>query len=136
MRIETIVSVANMWNEKTYDILNLKEIPISEMEELLWNTYRVLYEYQTEKNIPKELCQMLLNEDEFISFLTILGGNQNEIANTARMYQALYCIIDTMKQKFFSNGFEESFPVLGVNFNGEAFILNMKKAFLERLIET
>ena len=136
MKIETIVSVANKWNEKTYDILDLKEIPNSEMEELLWNTYKVLYEYQTEKNVPKELCQMLLNEDEFVSFLTILGGNQEELTNTARMYQALYCIIDTMKEKFFSNGFEEAFPMLQVNFNGESFELNMEEAFLGNLLNT
>ncbi len=136
MRRETIVSVANMWNENTYDILDLKEIPISEMEELLWNTYKILYEYQTEKNIPKELCQMLLNEDEFMSFLTILGGNQDELTNTACMYQVLYCIIDTMKQKFFSNGFKEVFPELQVNLNGESFVLNMEEAFLEGLLET
>lgn len=136
MEIETIVYVANTWNEKTYDILDLKEIPISEMEKLLRNTYKILYEYQTEKNIPKELCQLLLNEDEFMSFLAIIGSNQEEIANTARMYQALYCIIDTMKQKFFNNGFEEAFSVLEVNFNGESFVINLEEAFLERMIET
>ncbi len=135
MKIETIVSVANKWNEKTYDILDLKEIQITEMEELLWNTYKLLYEYQTEKNIPKELCQLLLNEDEFVSFLTILGGNQEELINTASIYQVLYCIIDTMKQKFFNNGFEEVFSMLQVNFNGTFLKLNMEETFLEQLIK-
>ena len=136
MEKEKIISVANMWNKKTYDILDLREIPIPELEELLRSTYEVLYEYQAEKNIPKEICQLVLNEDEFVSFLTILGGNQEELTNTARMYQALYCIIDTMKQKFFNNGFEEVFPMLQVNFNGESFELNTEESFLENLIET
>ena len=125
-----------MWNKMTYNILDLREIPIPELEDALGNTYEVLYEYQAEKNIPKEICQVLLNEDEFMSFLTILSGNQEELTNTARMYQVLYCIIDTMKQKFFSNGFEEVFPMLQVNFNGESFELNTEESFLESLIET
>ena len=131
-----IISVANMWNKKTYDILDLREVPIPELEELLRNTYEVLYEYQAEKNIPKEICQLVLNEDEFVSFLTILGGNQEELTNTARMYQALYCIIDTMKQSFFSESFEDPFPKLYVSFNSIFLELNMEEAFLERLLNT
>jgi hypothetical protein len=136
MEKENIISVANMWNKKTYDILDLREIPIPELEELVRNTYEVLYEYQAETNIPKEICQVLLNEDEFMSFLAIMGSNQEELEKTARVYQELYCIIDTMKQKFFSNGFDEAFPKLQVNFNGENFELNMEEAFLENLSET
>ena len=135
MEKENIISVANMWNKMTYNILDLREIPIPELEDALGNTYEVLYEYQAEKNIPKELCQLLLNEDEFMSFLTIVGSNQEELKETARLYQPLYCIIDTMKQKFFSNGFEEAFPMLQVNFNDENFELNMEEAFLKQLIE-
>ena len=136
MEKENIISVANMWNKMTYNILDLREIPIPELEEALGNTYEVLYEYQAEKNIPKEICQVLLNEDEFMSFLAIVGSNQEELKETARLYQPLYCIIDTMKQKFFSNGFEEAFPMLQVNFNGESFELNTEESFLENLIET
>lgn len=135
MEKENIISVANMWNKMTYNILDLREIPIPELEDALGNTYEVLYEYQAEKNIPKEICQVLLNEDEFMSYLTILGGNQEELTNTARMYQVFYCIIDTMKQKFFSNGFEEVFPMLQVDINGTLFELNMDAAFLEQLID-
>ena len=135
MEKENIISVANMWNKKTYDILDLREVPIPELEELLRNTYEVLYEYQAEKNIPKEICQVLLNEDEFMSFLAIVGSNQEELKETARLYQPLYCIIDTMKQKFFNNGFEKAFPMLQVNFNGESFELNTENGFLEKLIE-
>lgn len=135
MEKENIISVANMWNKMTYNILDLREIPIPELEDALGNTYEVLYEYQAEKNIPKEICQVLLNEDEFMSFLAIVGSNQEELKETARLYQPLYCMIDTMKQKFFSNGFEEAFPMFQVNLNGETFKLNMDEAFLEQLAD-
>ena len=135
MEKENIISVANMWNKMTYNILDLREIPIPELEELLRNTYEVLYEYQAEKNIPKEICQVLLNEDEFMSFLAIVGSNQEELKETARLYQPLYCIIDTMKQKFFNEGYKEAFPKLQVNFNGTFLELNMEEAFLEGIIE-
>jgi hypothetical protein len=134
MEKENIISVANMWSKKTYDILDLKEIPISEIEELLCNTYKVLYEYQAEKNIPKELCQLLLNQDEFMSFLAIMGSNQEELKETARLYQPLYCIIDTMKQSFFSESFEDPFPKLYVSFNSTFLELNMEESFLENLL--
>lgn len=124
-----------MWNKMTYNILDLREIPIPELEDALGNTYEVLYEYQAEKNIPKEICQVLLNEDEFMSFLTIVGSNQEELQETARLYQPLYCIIDTMKQKFFNEGYKEAFPMLQVNLNGESFELNMDAAFLEQLAD-
>lgn len=135
MEKENIISVANMWNKMTYNILDLREIPIPELEDALGNTYEVLYEYQAEKNIPKEICQVLLNEDEFMSFLAIVGSNQDELKETTRLYQPLYCIIDTMKQKFFSNGFEEAFPMLQVNFNDTFFELNTEEAFLKQMIE-
>ena len=135
MEKENILSVANMWNKMTYNILNLREIPIPELEDALGNTYEVLYEYQAEKNIPKEICQLLLNQGEFMSFLAIVGSNQDELKATACLYQPLYCIIDTMKQKFFSNGFEEAFPMLQVNFNDTFLELNMEEAFLEQLAD-
>lgn len=135
MEKENIIAVANMWNKMTYNILDLREIPIPELEEALGNTYEVLYEYQAEKNIPKEICQVLLNEDEFMSFLTIIGANQEELKKTASLYQPLYCIIDTMKQSFFNEGFEDPFPKLSVNFNDTFLELNMEEAFLEQLAD-
>ena len=135
MEKENIISVANMWNKMTYNILDLREIPIPELEDALGNTYEVLYEYQAEKNIPKEICQVLLNEDEFMSFLAIVGSNQEELKETARLYQPLYCIIDTMKQSFFNESFEDPFPKLSVNFNDTFLELNMEEAFLEKLVK-
>ena len=135
MEKENILSVANMWNKMTYNILDLREIPIPELEEALGNTYEVLYEYQAEKSIPKEICQLLLNQDEFMSFLAIVGSNQDELKATARLYQPLYCIIDTMKQSFFSESFEDPFPMLYVNFNDTFLELNMEEAFLKQMIE-
>lgn len=135
MEKENILSVANMWNKMTYNILDLREIPIPELEEALGNTYEVLYEYQAEKSIPKEICQLLLNQDEFMSFLAIVGSNQEELKETACLYQPLYCIIDTMKQSFFNESFEDPFPVLYVNFNDTFLELNMEEAFLEKLVK-
>lgn len=135
MEKENILSVANMWNKMTYNILDLREIPIPELEEALGNTYEVLYEYQAEKSIPKEICQLLLNQDEFMSFLAIVGSNQDELKETARLYQPLYCIIDTMKQSFFNESFEDPFPMLYVNFNDTFLELNMEEVFLERLLD-
>lgn len=134
METENILSVANMWNNMTYNILDLREIPIPELEDALGNTYEVLYEYQAEKSIPKEICQLLLNQDEFMSFLAIVGSNQDELKATARLYQPLYCIIDTMKQSFFNEGFEDPFPKLYVDFNDTFLELNMEEAFLEKLV--
>lgn len=135
MEKENIISVANMWNKMTYNILDLREIPIPELEDALGNTYEVLFEYQAEKSIPKEICQLLLNQDEFMSFLAIVGSNQEELKETARLYQPLYCIIDTMKQSFFNEGFEDPFPKLYVNFNDTFLELNMEEAFLKQMIE-
>ena len=135
MEKENIISVANMWNKMTYNILDLREIPIPELEEALGNTYEVLYEYQAEKSIPKEICQLLLNQDEFMSFLAIMGPNQEELKETARLYQLLYCIIDTMKQSFFTESFEDPFPKLYVSFNSTFLELNMEEAFLEKLVK-
>ena len=134
MEKENIISVANMWNKMTYNILDLREIPIPELEDALGNTYEVLYEYQAEKNIPKEICQVLLNEDEFMSFLAIVGSNQEELKETARLYQPLYCIIETLKQSFLNESFEDPFPKLYVSFNSTFLELNMEESFLENLL--
>ena len=70
-----------------------------------------------------------------MSFLAIMGSNQEELKETARLYQPLYCIIDTMKQKFFNEGYKEAFPLLQVNFNDTFFELNTEEAFLKQMIE-
>lgn len=69
-----------------------------------------------------------------MSFLAIVGSNQEELKETVRLYQPLYCIIDTMKQKFFSGDFKEPFSVLQVSLN-ENFEFNMEEAFLEQLAD-
>ena len=64
-----------------------------------------------------------------------LFTSEEELKKTARLYQPLYCIIDTMKQSFFNEGFEDPFPKLSVNFNDTFLELNMEEAFLEQLAD-
>ena len=70
-----------------------------------------------------------------MSFLAIMGPNQEELQENAHLYQVLYCIIDTMKQSFFRERFEDPFPKLYVDFNDTFLELNMEEAFLERLLD-
>ena len=135
MKKEMILSVADIWNKQTYALLDLREIRVEDLDELLLNTYEVLYEYQHENVIPKEVCRLLLNQDEFMSFLVILGSNQDELKETAKLYQALYCVIDTLKQRFFGGGFELSFPMLQVDFNGSDVTANMEQGILKAMVK-
>ncbi len=135
MENESILSIAEEWKKKTYDVMSLKESLIPELEELLLDTYNVLYNYHTEKSVPKELALVLLNLEEYMHFLAMLGSNEEALTKSHCMYQALYCIIDAMKKGFFQGEYENVFPKCQVNINGTVSEINMEEAFLEKLLD-
>ncbi len=135
MKIETVYQIAQEWEDKLYNVLDLNEISTSEMEELLKKTYEVLYEYHTENTIPKSVCKLLLNVDEFMTFFVMIGDNEDKLKNSLRMYKGLYDIIDDMKKGFFDCEYEEDFPMLKVEIDGNNVVINMDEPFLAPFID-
>jgi hypothetical protein len=135
MEIEKIMLLAETWDEKTGDILELKEIAIGEFELLLNRTYEILYKYHKEKVIPKEICNLILKEEEFMQFFCILGDKEEKLKKSFEVYRALHNVIEAMKNGFFSGEYNTVYPFLSVDMDNAIYEIDMSKAFIDELMK-
>lgn len=135
MRIDEIISLAKAWDDKTYDILDLKEIVPGEFELLLNRTYELLYKYHKESMIPKELCDLILKEEAFMQFFCMLGDKEEKLKKSFALYRALYNVIEAMKKGFFSGEYNTVYPHLAVDMDDKICEIDMSKAFIDELMK-
>lgn len=135
MGIDEIISLAKAWDEKTDDILKLKEIVPHEFELLLNRTYEILYKYYKENEIPKELCDLIIKEEAFMHFFCILGDKEENLKRSFAVYRALYNVIEAMKKGFFSGEYNTVYPHLSVNMDDTICEIDTSKAFIDELMK-
>lgn len=135
MGIDEIISLAKVWDDKTYDILDLKEIVPGEFELLLNRTYELLYKYHKESMIPKELCDLILKEEAFMQFFCILGDKEEKLKKSFALYRALYSVIEAMKKGFFGGEYNTVYPYLSVDMDDKICEIDMSKAFIDELMK-
>ena len=135
MGIDEIISLAKVWDDKTDDILDLKEIVPGEFELLLNRTYELLYKYHKESMIPKELCDLILKEEAFMQFFCMLGDKEEKLKKSFALYRALYSVIEAMKKGFFSGEYNTVYPHLSVDMDDKICEIDMSKAFIDELMK-
>ena len=67
-----ILEITKEWIGMTHKVLDLKRIPSVEIRDILKNTYEVLNYYHKDEAVPKEVCEMLLEMDEFLYFASMI----------------------------------------------------------------
>jgi hypothetical protein len=135
MGIDEIISLAKAWDEKTDDVLDLKEIVPGEFETLINRTYEILYKYHKESVIPKELCDLILKEESFMQFFCILGDKEEKLKKSFMVYRALYNVIEAMKKGFFSGEYNAVYPFLSVDMDDTICEIDTSKAFMDELMK-
>ena len=135
MDIHTIKKTAGLWEQYTWDTLDLCEVSYEEMEELLLKTYEIMFSYRFERVVAKEVCRMLLNIEDFIYFLSVMEANEKSAMGNTRMYQLLFTIIKDMEKGFLSGDFACAYPVLKINLNDNIIDLKMDEPYLKKMIE-
>ena len=112
MELERIDLLINQWKEMTYAVLNLKKISLSEMQELLKETYKLLIKFHKQEVIPKELCKLLLEMDGFLYFSSLM--EDKEVGIAFYHYQTVSLIVDAFKKGFFNGEYICSYPELEI----------------------
>lgn len=129
MSFERITWATEDWKEMTHKALVIKDIPLSDIENLLKETYMILTTYHKDTLIPKELTKLLLEIRDF-----------NEISSAIEFaekpsgyYHSLdVCVIvDALKTGFLEGEYECEFPKLKIyDLNKNGHIIDLRDKFL------
>ena len=108
----SITAITEEWIKLTYRVLDLHRIPSSEIRDALKRTYQVLYCYHKEDAVPKAVCKMIIEMDEFLYFASMI--NENELDDDPCFYQAIHSIGEALRAGFFDGKYKSAYPVLRV----------------------
>lgn len=110
--------------------LSMEEISLSEMQELLKDTYYALTKIHKDELIPKDACKMLLAIDEFLYFASMTEDSNGSL--TSRQYQNIFHIVSALKEGFFNGEYEEPFPKLKTSdFNQNEIVIDFETDIFE-----
>ncbi|MGN0538358.1 MAG: hypothetical protein ACI4KI_00710 [Candidatus Fimenecus sp.] len=112
MKLETINSAINKWQDMTNAVLDLKMFSLEDMQSLLKKTYLVLTTYHKESLVPKEISKLLLEMDGLLYFITIMDSE--DLCIDLYLYQYISYIINALKSGFFKGEYECPFPKLRI----------------------
>lgn len=101
---QQVVSALNKWSYFTNMVLDLKEVSTIEMSSLLTETYNILKHFSKKTVIPKAVCRLILNADEFLYFASIIEEGENKI--DFYHFAAIHRLITAFKNGFFTGVFE------------------------------
>ena len=133
MDSRTLEAIADQWDTLTYTVLDLEKIPARVLQALLKDTYEALYFYHREKCVPRELCKLLLEMEEFLRLASLMEDEQQE--------QGSYCcpavafVVNALTQGFLAGEYDCEFPVLKIPAHPEGpLLLDLEKDRIEDLI--
>ena len=108
-----ILEITKEWIGMTHKVLDLKRIPSVEIRDILKNTYEVLNYYHKDEAVPKTVCKMLLEMDDFLYFASMI--TDKEFNDDPYLYQAIFSIVESLKIGFFKGEYECEYPILKMN---------------------
>jgi hypothetical protein len=82
----SITATTKGWFDLTHEVLELKKIPSEQLQDLLKDTYKILYFYHRQDCAPKMVSKLLLEMDEFLYFVSLLEDNEEEKKRVATEY--------------------------------------------------
>ena len=135
MKTALIIKLIEDYKEKTSDVMNMKELSFSEMEETLYETFEVLYAYKSEKDVPKLLCRLLLEIDEYLRISALMGSYDSKLAKEFFVYRAILAFVNSLKEGFFAGEYENPFPFFKVEIENCTCTIDTSKPFLKYLLE-
>jgi len=112
MELEKINQTIDKWLEMTDTVLDLKKFSLSETQDLLEETYRILITYHKEALIPKEISKLLLEMDSFLYFTSLM--EEKEVGSDFYHCQYISAIVEALKEGFFNGEYKYAFPNLRI----------------------
>ena len=121
--------IAEHWERMTMYVLNLKELPLRELQLLLYDTYRALTQFHKQSLIPKEITKIFLNIEAYLYFASLM--EEKEVTAGYYCHRQVYVIAKALQEGFFNAEYAYAFPQLQIfdDFHN-AHIINLEKNFL------
>ena len=129
MEYENIKGITREWQDMTNNVINLKEIPIANIENLIVNTYEILDKYHQETLIPKAITELLLGTESFLSLSSAIEHSEDRKG----LYHSLdvNIIMNAIKIGFLNDKYECTFPKIKIyDFDKNPYIIDLSKSFL------
>lgn len=125
------------WEQAIRCILCEKTIKINDIEHLFKETYRISAMYYNKEMVPKEMMKLFDNISHFMDWvLADYGVDELSTPSDCAVFNAIGSVIDAIKEGFYSDENECSYPNLWVSdYNGILHSVNLEGAFLEFLID-
>ena len=120
--------LADRWDEKVDEILDLNELSVLEMQDLLRDTYEVLTAWHKEKLTPKGVSRILLNMEQYLYFSQVMESD--EVPDAFYFFQQIYQIVRAMEEGFFAGVYPCAFPLLRLDDTEIRYIINLEENFL------
>ena len=116
------------WDKQTDKVFDLEKLDLSEMQTIIKDTYKVLYELCKEELVPKETVKLFLVMDDFLYFASVM--EENELGKGYYCWEEIKYIVDSLKEGFFKSEYPKAYPVMLVTDiadNGYLFDLEKDK---------
>ena len=110
MEWKSITEITREWEKVTDRVLDLEKFEFSHMQQLLKDTYEILYKYHQENLVPKAVCKLLLEVDAFLYFVSLMEGK--EVGVDYYRYRYIDAIVQELKAGFFNGAFKNPFPII------------------------
>ena len=134
MEYENIKGITREWQDMTNKVLNLKVIPITDIEELITDTYEILDKYHKETLIPKAITELLLETESFLSLSSAIEHSES----CEGLYHSLdvNIIMDSIKTGFLNGKYDCKFPEIKIyDFDKSPYIIDLSKNFLPLVLD-
>lgn len=125
-----IRKVADHWSKLGSDVLELKRISPTEIQNLLKETYRTLTALHKKPLVPKVTSRIFIEMDSFLYFASMIEENEDKM--NFYHYKKIHSIVTALKEGFFSGEYECKFPFLRIfDDDNKAHIINTDREFLK-----
>lgn len=121
--------IADQWGCMTMTVIDLRKLPVVDMQLLLHDTYMVLTQLHKDALLPKEVTKIFLQMEEYLYFASIM--EDVEVPAGYYCHRLIYAIVKAFKDGFFNANYICTFPELQIldDFRN-AHIINLESNFL------
>ncbi len=76
MEYKEIVDLTIKWDSMVSEIMDLKPVDIEQLKTLFETTHELLKKYIKDRLVPKEMCELLLQVQEWLEFTSVVQDSQ------------------------------------------------------------
>lgn len=101
------------WKEQTHLVLDLQALSLQDVQQLICATYEVLTAHCEGALVPKEICKIILEMEDFLYFAALM--EEKECGKGYYCWEEIRYVVNALKDGFFAGKYPYAFPKLLVS---------------------